>query len=254
MWLWFLAIFCVNNAQIPTVELKNAAVKGTQMPVVGLGTGSYGGNGKSNISHPIAWNDSIAYNAALTWHSLNGTRYDSAINYLGVNGIASALLNISENWTKIARNKFWITSKTGGGGRPGPVLGYNDSINEWRSIINLFNTSYVDLLLIHWPSDQSPLSWSSTDPYCNPQNIMYNATLCRQSTWKAYEYIFSELNGAKAIGVSNFEQKHIQDILVLQSLIPSVNQFEFHGYWHETDLVEYCQSLNIQVNSYAPLG
>ena len=40
----------------------------------------------------------------------------------------------------------------------------------------------------------------------------------------------------------------------MNGLIPAVNQFEFHGYWHEFNLVQYCQDRNIQVNSYAPLG
>ena len=37
-------------------------------------------------------------------------------------------------------------------------------------------------------------------------------------------------------------------------LIPSVNQIEYHPYWHEDEFVKYCQSLNITVNSYAPLS
>lgn len=59
---------------------------------------------------------------------------------------------------------------------------------------------------------------------------------------------------ARAIGVSNFEQNHLQDILDLNSLVPAVNQVEFHPYWHEDDLVAYCKGLNIQFNGYSPLG
>eukprot|EP00486_Rosalina_sp_Unknown_P001250 CAMPEP_0201565690 /NCGR_PEP_ID=MMETSP0190_2-20130828/4996_1 /ASSEMBLY_ACC=CAM_ASM_000263 /TAXON_ID=37353 /ORGANISM="Rosalina sp." /LENGTH=171 /DNA_ID=CAMNT_0047983479 /DNA_START=565 /DNA_END=1081 /DNA_ORIENTATION=+ len=68
------------------------------------------------------------------------------------------------------------------------------------------------------------------------------------------EYIFTTLKGAKAIGVSNFEKSDLEDIIELGGLIPAVNQLEFHGYWHEYDLIEFCQSMNITVNSYAPLG
>ena len=50
------------------------------------------------------------------------------------------------------------------------------------------------------------------------------------------EYYFNK-KSLKAIGVSNFEVSHLQDILDLNSEIPSVNQFEFHGYWHEYELV-----------------
>lgn len=58
----------------------------------------------------------------------------------------------------------------------------------------------------------------------------------------------------RAIGVSNFEKNHMQDILDLNSLVPAVNQVEYHPYWHEDDLVAYCQGLNILFNGYSPLG
>ena len=59
---------------------------------------------------------------------------------------------------------------------------------------------------------------------------------------------------ALAIGVSNFEKNHLEDIFMMNSLTPSVNQVEYHPYWHEDDLVEYCKSKNITFNSYSPLG
>ena len=81
---------------------------------------------------------------------------------------------------------------------------------------------------------------------------MTNRELC-QSCWKALEYLFN--NGkARAIGVSNFEVNHIQDIVDLKGLLPAVNQVEYHPFWHEDDLVEYCQKMCITFNGYAPLG
>ena len=75
----------------------------------------------------------------------------------------------------------------------------------------------------------------------------------RQSCWKALEYLFN--NGkARAKGVSNFEVNHIQDIVDLKGLLPAVNQVEYHPFWHEDDLVEYCQKMGITFNRYAPLG
>lgn len=132
-------------------------------------------------------------------------------------------------------------------------LGYNDTIAQWKEIVDTFQTDYVDLLLIHWPFDNSTHSYQANDPYCNASNSMYDPAKCRQDTWKAYEFIFRN-GGAKAIGVSNFEVKHLQDIFELNSLLPSVNQVEFHGYWHEFDLVNYCNKYDIVFNSYAPLG
>ena len=67
------------------------------------------------------------------------------------------------------------------------------------------------------------------------------------------ELMYNEGN-LRAIGVSNFEKNHLMDIFNLNSLIQSINQFEFHGYWHEYDLVQFCQEYKITVNAYAPLG
>lgn len=39
-----------------------------------------------------------------------------------------------------------------------------------------------------------------------------------------------------------------------QPLLPAVNQFELHPYWYDSDLIAHCQSLNITVNGYSPLG
>eukprot|EP00483_Globobulimina_turgida_P007110 UN07124 len=94
----------------------------------------------------------------------------------------------------------------------------------------------------------------STDAYCNRGDIInFNATLCRQQTWKALIKIFNS-GGAKAIGVSNFAEKHLNDILSMNTLIPSVNQFEFHGYWHEWNLTNFCSKYKILVCGYSPLG
>lgn len=83
----------------------------------------------------------------------------------------------------------------------------------------------------------------------------YDPSKCRQSVWKAMIQIFKD-GKARAIGVSNHEIKHIADCLAVEDgkYPPAVNQFEFHGYWHEYELVDYCQRNNIVVNSYAPLG
>eukprot|EP01084_Bolivina_argentea_P030259 56097_1 len=198
-------ILCISGwtaPKIPSVPLYNAAVPGTKMPTIGIGTGSYGKNsGKSNISYVEVWNYTDAYDVSQNWYKVGGTRWDSACDYVSVDGTAAGLLNATANWTLAKREDFFITSKTG----PGRPLGYNDSITEWQQVVNMWNTTYVDLLLIHWPYQNIS---TSSDPVCNGTNTKYNIKLCIQQTWKAYEYIFKQLKGAKAIGVSNFEQEH----------------------------------------------
>jgi len=108
----------------------------------------------------------------------------------------------------------------------------------------------VDLLLIHWPGATGRPA-NSSDPACDGPHA--DPRKCRQNTWRAMETAF-QAGKARAIGVSNFEQRHMQDVLDLGSLVPAVNQVEFHPFWHEDGLVAFCQQRGILLNGYAPYG
>merc|ERR1711988_23081 len=58
----------------------------------------------------------------------------------------------------------------------------------------------------------------------------------------------------KSIGVSNFLERHLQDIEETCSVLPHVNQIEFNPYQYPQQLYQYCKSLNIQVEGYCPLA
>ena len=49
----------------------------------------------------------------------------------------------------------------------------------------------------------------------------------RQEQWKAME-AFQRAGKAKAIGVSHYCERHIDDILEIATIKPAVNQVEFH--------------------------
>eukprot|EP01147_Barroeca_monosierra_P004428 gene4428-8541_t len=194
-----IAVIPAITASVPIVKLHNAARPGTMMPVVGLGTGSYGSYYK---------NDSDVEEAVYNWLITGGRRIDASLSYNDQVPVGKAIRRSS-----IPRNQIFVTSKIG----PGLPLGYQDTLSQFDEILRTLDTTYIDLLLIHWPGP----SENSTDPACTGPSS--SPRLCRQSTWRAMEDIF--LRGdARAIGVSNFEENHLHDILSLQSLVPSVNQ------------------------------
>eukprot|EP01084_Bolivina_argentea_P211526 359818_1 len=248
-----------TTESIPTVLLSNAASPSSYMPVIGLGTGGYWTAKNANTT-PDYWNVTAGYKNALKWFSLfeHGIiRFDCANSYDSNPGVAQAIHNYTHNFRTVSRDKVFITSKTG----LEHPMGYNETFHELDIILNMFQIDYVDLLLVHWPHR----SLASTDIYCNNSNINYSPSKCRKSTWKAFEKIF-ETGKAKAIGVSNFMIKHLNDTFYFNdgidfddeglniNYLPAVNQFEFHGYWHKHELVQYCQDRNILVNGYASLG
>ena len=87
-------------------------------------------------------------------------------------------------------------------------------------------TTYLDLVLIHWPG--TPTAPKTAPPCWSAPN---NWTACRKETWLALEEVYRS-GLARAIGVSNYEINHLQEILDMGGLVPAVNQFEYHPYWH----------------------
>lgn len=213
---------------VPSVPLQNAARPGLKMPVAGIGTWGYGKPGE-------VWNDDIAEKAVSQWLALGGRRIDGSYGYHDQPGVAKAV-----QASGIPRGDIFMTSKLS-------PNGYNETLHQMDIILSELNMTYVDLLLIHWPGP--PVL--STDPACKGDPPSWRA--CRQSVWKAMTKIYNS-GRAHAIGVSNFEANHVDDIISMGGLIPAVNQVEFHPYWHEDDLVAYCKSHKMVFNSYAPLG
>eukprot|EP01084_Bolivina_argentea_P128835 227653_1 len=91
------------------------------------------------------------------------------------------------------------------------------SFSNWESLFQYIldaSSIRISLLgLIHWPSylsDQYSMSL-----YCNNINNteFYSPSKCRKLVWKAYEKIY-ENGQAKAIGVSNFAIKHLNDTFI----------------------------------------
>ena len=101
--------------------------------------------------------------------------------------------------------------------------------NALDSSLRKLGLDYVDLYLVHWPIK---------DKYV--------------SIWKDMEKI-AATDKVRAVGVSNYQENHIKEILDLRSLVPAVNQIELHPYLSQNDLVEFCTQHNIKIESWSPL-
>lgn len=90
----------------------------------------------------------------------------------------------------------------------------------------------LDLYLIHFPV----LPWS-THTYNEAKKL-------RLDSWKALEYLY--LNGkCRSIGVSNYMPCHINEIIEANLILPFVNQCEFHPYYTNKQVFDYCLKHNI---------
>jgi methylglyoxal/glyoxal reductase len=107
--------------------------------------------------------------------------------------------------------------------------GYSSTLRACQKSLENLGLSYVDLYLIHWPVQGMS-----------------------KETWKAMIQLLGE-GKAKAIGVSNYEIFHLQEILENFDIVPSVNQVEFHPFLYQSELLKFCSKHKIQLEAYSPL-
>lgn len=99
----------------------------------------------------------------------------------------------------------------------------------FRSLEKL-QMDYVDLYLLHWPVAD-----------------------CYIPSWNILEELQAE-GRTKSIGVSNFQTRHLRDLMDHSKTVPAVNQIECHPYLSQEPLRAFCREQGIQVTAWAPLG
>ena len=216
------------------------------MPAVGLGTGGYGATHNAYGAYPECWMQiagcgNYTIRAVSDWLAAGGLRIDAADSYdtqYSV-GVAMAASNVP-------RSDIFLLQKTGNWN----PMGFEDTLSQTDFLLEQMNTSYVDLLLNHWPT--SPAS-PTVDPLCDPKKATYDEKGCRLSTWRAYVQLFNA-GKAKAIGVANYNTSHLQEIIDAGMPLPAVNQVPFHLYNApaQMDLLAFCKAHNIVLLSYSP--
>jgi diketogulonate reductase-like aldo/keto reductase len=247
--LTLAAVQASKPADVPTFTLYNTAVPGLTTPAIGVGLGGYGSNPAVGYGgYPECFADAngcdiYSRRVVQEWLQLGGRRLDCSNIYGNDRSVGEAIAR-----SGVDRSELFILEKTGPGGIP---LGYNDTMMQFRTILDNLRTDYVDLLLIHWPTQDIP---QSMDPYCR-RSAMYDERKCRLSTWQAMLDIFDS-GRAKAVGVSNFNITHLQEIKDAGLRLPSVNQCPFHLYRSSSQqqLRDYCKANNITFWGYSPLG
>ena len=132
----------------------------------------------------------------------------------------------------IPREEFFITTKVWK-----TSMGYEGAKKSFEESLEKLDMDYVDLLLIHWPRPDEKSDWKKLDI----------------ETWKAFEEIYKE-GKTKAIGVSNFLNNHMQNILDNCEVVPMVNQIEFHPGYIQKDVVDFDKKHGIVVEAWSPLG
>jgi diketogulonate reductase-like aldo/keto reductase len=156
---------------------------------------------------------------ALKWAFEAGYRHiDTAAMYGNERGVGQAIRE-----SAIPREDIFVTTKLWNTDH-----GYDNALRAFDKSLQRLGFDYVDLYLIHWPSGQ------------------------RAETWRALERIYEE-GRARAIGVSNYTIRHLEDLFTTANVAPAVNQVEFHPWLYQKDLLDYCNEHGIVLEAYSPL-
>lgn len=86
-----------------------------------------------------------------------------------------------------------------------------------------------DLFLLHWPVAGQ-----------------------RLAAWAVLERLFRE-GRVKAIGVSNFMVRHLEELLAQAQVVPAVNQIEVSPFLQQREVRAFCARHGIAVQAYSPL-
>ncbi|WP_425861585.1 aldo/keto reductase [Arthrobacter sp. TWP1-1] len=150
---------------------------------------------------------------------------DTAALYGNEEGVGAAVSRAVAAGT--SREDIFVTSKVWNTDQ-----GYDATLAAFDTSMDKLGLDYLDMYLIHWP--------------CPEQDLFI-------PTYKALESLY-HTGRVRAIGVSNFEESHLRQLLDACDVVPAVNQIELHPWLAQTELRALHAELGIATQAWSPLA
>ncbi|GAE93373.1 oxidoreductase [Gracilibacillus boraciitolerans JCM 21714] len=160
------------------------------------------------------------YQAVKSALALGYRHIDTASLYANEEGVGQAIKD-----SDVPREEIFVTTKVWN-----DEQGYDETKAAFKRSLERLQMDYVDLYLVHWPV---------------PGKF--------KETYKALEDLYNE-GKTKAIGISNFEPHHMEELLKDAKVKPVVNQVELHPQLQQREVRDFCEKHDIKVEAWAPLG
>ncbi|WP_300598416.1 aldo/keto reductase [Niabella sp.] len=190
---------------------------GIEIPKIGLGTWFI-----SNETVAQAVKDAV---------EMGYRHIDTAQAYQNENGVGEGVRNCG-----VKRADIFVTTKLAA-----EVKHYQEAVTSIEGSLKALGLDYIDLMLIH-----SPKPWAKfheSEPYFEGN----------REAWRALEEAY-RAGKLRAIGLSNFKNEDIANILESCSVQPMVNQVLAHIGNTPQELIQYCQDTDLLVEAYSPIG
>lgn len=133
----------------------------------------------------------------------------------------------------VSREKIFVTTKLAA-----EIKDYDGAVRAIDGSLESLGLDYIDLMIIHCPQP-----W---EDFRGGDYFEGN-----RQAWRALEEAY-KAGKIRAIGVSNFEKKDIENILTDCTVKPMLNQIMIHVGNTPEALMDYCKSENILLEGYSP--
>ncbi|MGA2198926.1 MAG: aldo/keto reductase [Nitrososphaerales archaeon] len=124
----------------------------------------------------------------------------------------------------VPRDQVFVTTKLWNSDH-----GYDSALRACDESLRRLGLGYIDLYLVHWPVPE-----------------------LRGETWKALVEL-QRRGSCRAIGVSNYTVRHLDELLEGSKVVPDVDQVEFNPFLYQEELLGFCKERKIQLEAYSPL-
>lgn len=144
---------------------------------------------------------------------------DTAKVYRNEKGVGRAIKD-----SGVPREEIFVTTKVWNTDQ-----GYDKTLKAFDESLEDLDMDYIDLYLIHWPMPGTYVD-----------------------TWEALEKLYKD-GKVRAIGVSNFNPHHLQDLFNECEIKPMLNQVEYHPHLAQPELKTFCREHDILLEAWSPL-
>ncbi|MER5949525.1 aldo/keto reductase [Streptomyces sp. NPDC001904] len=189
---------------------------GVEIPKLGLGT----------------WfiDDDKAADAVRAAVEIGYRNIDTAQAYGNERGVGEGVRTVT-----VPREQLFVSTKLAA-----EIKDYDEAVASIDDSLKELGLEYIDLMLIH-----SPQPW---DDFRGGDYAEGN-----RAAWRALEEAH-KAGKIRSIGVSNFQQQDLDNLLQGATVVPLVNQLLVHAGNTPSELLHYCEAKGILVEAYSPIA